>query len=131
MTRRLKRLSLNEHIILGKDLSKMRTSCMAMFVKLETAYGLGQREGRAAGGLLKAIDQLRCVLDSAVFREHVEAVPTIYYRNRKHLHYCATPDCGELFGSGNDDECRTDEDHGHAQCEACLREQDERDGPAA
>jgi hypothetical protein len=65
MTR--KALTREEHFAVGEVLAKQRD----YLVRLPTIWGypMGGREERAALRALKAVDELRCVLDSAAFRD--------------------------------------------------------------
>ena len=127
MRRRTKTLSLSEHIMMAAAAQKERDRYLHLYCQMARVYGKTSREARAAEKVQRALDAFRCTMDNAVFREHTDAIPAIYYRGQSHLHYCGTPDCGALIGSGQQGRCESNEDHADGLCGPCRAEADRRD----
>lgn len=77
--RRTKGMSLAAHCVLGSELCTMRNTLLRMSVSLGNTYRVDR--GRPVIRIYKAIDRLRCRLDSQVFKEYPTQphLPRIYY----------------------------------------------------
>jgi hypothetical protein len=63
-------LSFDQHCRLGQALKTAETDMHSFLDVMGKAYRLNGREVRTIEKLLKAIDEARVVMDSAVFKEH-------------------------------------------------------------
>jgi hypothetical protein len=75
-------LSMERHRAMGDELKRMRDVLGHLPVELGPVYGVNSPEVWKALAAQRAVDDLRCVLDSRVFREHQEAALEIYYGGR-------------------------------------------------
>ncbi len=76
-------LKLGEHEYFGKLLWSLLRESQSIFQELSKSYPTRSKHVRLCGKVIEAINNLRCELDSAVFKEYPkEATPGIYYLKR-------------------------------------------------
>ncbi|HBF82622.1 MAG TPA: hypothetical protein DD420_22625 [Streptomyces sp.] len=77
------KLTLEEHAALGLRLAAIRDELLHLHTQLSGAYprtGPEAVPGRKLDMARRAVDQARCELDHAMFREHpVQGETTVYY----------------------------------------------------
>jgi hypothetical protein len=73
-------LPIERHRRIGSELKPMRDALVKLVVEIGAAYPVTSKQTKAAEKAWIAIDDLRCCLDDAAFREHPEvASPGVYY----------------------------------------------------
>lgn len=74
----------HEHEEIGYNLQGIRDYLLLCTTTLSNNYGVASNVAKNSTQALKAVDRLRCDLDSKLFHEHHEkATPDIYYRKAK------------------------------------------------
>lgn len=77
------RLTYDEHVELGRALNKQCAELRPLSVQVATAYplsGSAGKPGRKLQAAVRAIEEAKAALDTALFSEHPEqAEVTIYY----------------------------------------------------
>lgn len=73
-------LTLEEHRLLGADLSAMQARLTSVVVQIGNSYPVDAKVVRRVNHVSDALSDARCELDKLVFQEHDwEATPEIYY----------------------------------------------------
>jgi hypothetical protein len=76
-----KQLPLAEHLSLGPELKAIRNRLLELSVRISNAYGTSDKRGRYAHQAYIAVDNLRCLLDDDLLRDHPDQVRVYYGRD--------------------------------------------------
>lgn len=79
----LRRLTVPEHRALGAELAEARSTVLRATVELEARYGRSSTVAAAIGKTLAAFDELRCVLDDRLHRDHDLHDLSVYFPRRR------------------------------------------------
>jgi len=79
MTKRQK-LSYEQHIAIGKELSEMRNKLITRQVQICKAYGSSKKPTKLADKACDMLDRLRCGMDDQLCRDYPDKFDThVYY----------------------------------------------------